>query len=188
MNGDIIYYCLNHNYKLYKKELMLVAKIEYFQPPEFQTPENKIALKYVPRSIEEGYKVDLAEKKLSEELYVRVLALALVHDAYQYLPKKHQETIKQLVDYGIFDQLAVSCQTNLTDNYVANGKFFYNNIEYTLPGEYVAKVRVVDKDGSIYVAACNNKGKRRVYQFIHNGKNYNWRRIDNKQVEFLVDF
>ncbi|MGB4132398.1 MAG: hypothetical protein WBK45_10755 [Tepidanaerobacteraceae bacterium] len=49
-------------------------------------------------------------------------------------------------------------------------------------------MRVVDKDGSIYVAACNNQGKRRVYQFVHDGENYNWGRVDNKQVEFFVDF
>ncbi|HHY42993.1 MAG TPA: hypothetical protein GX514_09175 [Thermoanaerobacterales bacterium] len=166
-----------------------MAKIAYFQPPEFRSVENRMLLKYVPTSSKEGYKADIVKQKFSEELYIRYLALTIVHEAYQYLPKQHQELIRQLVNYGVFDELAVKCGTNLTNCYISNNTFFYNGIEIELPAGYTPKVRMIDDEtGNIYVEAFNSQGKRRVYQFLPNQKGYTWRRIDNKPVELLVDF
>jgi hypothetical protein len=165
-----------------------MAQIAFFQPRQFQTPENKMLLRYLPKSKSEGYKADIVEKRFSEELYVRYLALTLVHETYHYLPERHMKKIQHLIDYGVFDELAVTCETGLTDCYVSKGKFYYKNIEFDLPQGYIPRMRFIDEENNIFVEAFSSKGKRRVYQFMLNEKRYKWRRIDDKPPEFFVDF
>lgn len=161
----------------------------YFQPRRYRTPQNKLILKFVPRDATESHKADMAEKILSEEQYVYYLALVLVHQAYNLMPKKHQDAIKNLVDAGILDDLAVSTGTKLTNCCVTmEGEFLYNDIEFKLPIGYIPRMRYIDENGDIFVEAFNGN-RRRVYEFIYYKSNYRnkWKRVDNK-MENLIDF
>ena len=105
--------------------------------------------------------------------------------------KEHQEVINNLTKYGIFDELAVSTKTNLTNCYVSsNGEFIYDDIGYDLPKGYIPRVRIVDENDNIYVEAFSDKGERNVFQFIYYGdsKKYTWKQADKTREDFLLDF
>lgn len=169
-----------------------MSNISYFQPKQHRTPKNKMIVKFIPKDATEAHKADMAEKLLNEEDYMYYLALVLVHQAYNFMPPKHKEHIKNLIDAGILDDLAVSTKTNLTNSCVTHDeKFLCNNIEFTLPKGYVPRMRTVDTDGSIYVEAFREDGKRRIYEFMYykSGKKYTWKKVDTQQLEEeIVDF
>lgn len=170
-----------------------MSNIVYFIPKKHLTPERKMILKFVPKNIDEAHKADTAEKVLTIEQYVYYLALVLIHQAYHFVPNRHQIAIIKLVNAGILDDLAVSTKTNLTNSCVTDrGEFFYNNIEFELPEGYTARMRVVDENKNIFVEAFSEKGKRRVYQFMYYKSNYKytWKRIDDNPealMSLLID-
>lgn len=166
-----------------------MSNIIYFQPKEQRNSLNKMIFKLIPRNSSETYKADVAEKVLTEELYIYYLALVLVHKAYHLVPERHQVNIKKLINLGILDELAIITEYNLTNSYVTSeGEFMCNGIEFELPEGYIARLRVMDQEGNIYVEAFNGHRKR-IYEFIYYKSGYRniWQRVDDK-IEKIIDY
>lgn len=138
-------------------------------------PGSKIIFDLIPKSKKESYKANMAMEILNIEQYTYYLALVLIYQAFHLMPERHKEYIKNLVDFGILDEIATLAKTELTNNYVsAEGEFFYNNKEFRLPEGHIPRMRI-NVDENIYVETFNDEGERRIYQFTYyNDENYMW--------------
>ncbi|NMA54309.1 MAG: hypothetical protein GX952_00075 [Firmicutes bacterium] len=154
-----------------------MAKIVYFQSRRHYTPEREQLLKLLPRSKEEGYKADTAEKMLTEDRYIHYLALAMIYRAYDFLPPKQQEHIQNLVDAGILDEIAIYTDMGLTNSCVTmENEFLYNNQKFKLPGKFVPRLRTED-DSGIYVEGVRPDGESRIYKFIFQNGKHHWEQV-----------
>lgn len=165
-----------------------MSNIIYFQSQR-QSLEDKMILKLVPKNKTESSKADIAEKILTPKQYIKYLAFVITYHAYDLVAEQHQDFIKNLINIGVFDEIAVLVRTGLTNSCVTNkGEFLYNDIEFKLPKGYTPRLRCIDADNNIYVEAFNKEGKSRVYKFVHyeSGKNHTWERV--YENDYLVDF
>lgn len=152
-----------------------MSKLLYFRPRHNSTSLDKQLLKMLPKSRVESGKANTAEKMLSEKEFIYYLALAIAYNAYKLLPELHQEYVKNLIDLGILDEIAVRCHTDVTDSCVTDDeRFIYEGIEYDLPAGYVPLLRYIE-NGEIFVEAIrNDKRIKKTYRFVCDNGHYHW--------------
>ena len=166
-----------------------MSNLIYFLPKQHRTPENKMILKFIPRDFTEAANADMAEKSLEPNDFLLYLSFIILYGAYNYISDYHKQIIKDLIDNGVLDEIAVHSGSGLTNSCVTRDKrFLYNDREFELPGDYEPVLRIVDSNSDIFVEAQNSVGKVKIYQFMYykSDKKYIWKKID--EHDLLVDF
>ena len=110
-----------------------------------------------------------------------------VYRAYEFLPPRQKTHIKNLVDAGILDEIAMYVGADLTNCCVTmEGKFVYGDTEFKLPAGCIPRVRVVDADGRIFVEAVDQNNSKRIYQFTYHQKEPVWKQVENDAIGSLL--
>ncbi len=156
-----------------------MSNLIYFRPRKYMNEEDRLVIKFIPRNKDEGYRADLAEDKLPSDLYIKFLAMTITHGAYDLLPERHKENIKELTETGMMDALTTLAGLNLCISYVNDGRFFFKGEEIKLPDNFIPASRQEVEDVKVPILVKAFRGdEQRVYKFLHyNEKKYRWVRV-----------
>lgn len=149
-----------------------MADLLYFNPKKNVSATDHIIFKLLPKNKEEGWKADKAEELLDPMQLLYYYGYVIAYGVFDLLPEHHKESILNLIDAGIMDDIIAFYAPDFTSSYVTKGKFYYKKKEVPLPKGYTPRMRYVDENGYILVDSVDQGGKIRVFRFIE--EDYAW--------------
>lgn len=153
-----------------------MAELLFFNPKKNTTSIDHIIFKFLPKSKNEKWKVDEAERLLEPMQLLYYYGYVIAYGVLHLLPDKHQESVMNLIDAGIMDDVVAEYAPELTDSYVTKDKFYYKEQEYKLPGGYVPRMRYVDDNEYILVDSVSAEGEPKLFRFLEGIKGWEvWR-------------
>lgn len=156
-----------------------MAELLFFNPKQNTTSIDHIIFKLLPKSKEEGWKADEAERLLEPMQLLYYYGYVIVYGVLHLLPEEHRESVMNLVDAGIMDDIVAEYAPDLTDSYVTKDKFYYKEQEYKLPWGYIPRMRYIDENEYILVDSLSAEGEPKLFRFLEGIKEWEvWRNAE----------
>lgn len=155
-----------------------MTELLYFNPKKNISSTDHIIFKLLPRNKKEAWKADEAERMLDPMQLLYYYGYVLVYGIFDFLPPRHQESIKNLIDAGIMDDILAHYAPDLTDSYVTQDKFYYKQKEVQTPENYIPRIRYIDEHNNILVNCVGPNGEIKVFRFIPEDRWEVWHEVD----------